>query len=160
MNAPVSKTWDWSDISPLVPTHCVLIGDFNVDLVKDGERANKLLERMDGHSLAPLVPDENTSLRADRTIDYAMAVGVEVSIQTYEGSTSSDHKPILGVLTMDEVSMSEGSRTVWPVFSLVLSYMSRIWEQHGGVENHTRGFTKNSLRSSHSWNLDVDSTSP
>ena len=50
---------------------------------------------MDACSLGPIVPDANTSLRSKRIIDYAAAAGVDLTIQTYEGYTSSDHR--LGV---------------------------------------------------------------
>jgi Reverse transcriptase (RNA-dependent DNA polymerase) len=127
--APASKTWDWFDLSSYRSAHCVFIGDFNIDLEKDGEKANKILEWMDSCSLGPMIPQVNTSLRANRTIDYALIAGVDLMIQTHEGQTTSDHKPLIGILVTDEAKKSEGCRTAWPVFSLVLSHISSFWEQ-------------------------------
>ena len=134
--APASKSWNWSVLSQLITTQCMLIGDFNVDLEKDGEKADNLLEWMDGHMLAPFLPDTNTSLRSNRIIDYALAVGLHLSIQTYEGPTSSDHKPLVGLLSVDESSTCEGFRTIWPVFSLVLSYGAKFWEQRWSKDHY------------------------
>ena len=38
--APASKSWHWSDLSPFISARCVAMGDFNVDLEKDGEKAD------------------------------------------------------------------------------------------------------------------------
>lgn len=46
-----------------------------------------------------------------------------------EGDTSSDHKPILGVLGVEDVHKKNGCRTAWPVFSLILSYTAGYWDQ-------------------------------
>ena len=98
------------------------MGDFNVDLQKDGDKADSLLEWMDSRALGPFVPDTNTSLRSDRTIDYALAAGIDVTVQTYEGETTSDHKPLFCTLACDGKESNEGCRTLWSVFSSVLSY--------------------------------------
>ncbi|CAF4434650.1 unnamed protein product, partial [Rotaria magnacalcarata] len=50
-------------------------------------------------------------------------------MQTYEGITSSDHKPLLGVSTVEDDLNWEGTRTIWSVFSLVLAYTYDYWEQ-------------------------------
>ncbi len=105
------------------------MGDFNIDIERDGDKADRLLEWMDSCSLGPIVPDSNTSLRSERTIDYAVAAGVDLTIQSYEGETSSDHKPLFGVLASDVIGTCVGSRTRWSVFSLVLSYTSDFWEK-------------------------------
>jgi hypothetical protein len=128
--APASKTCDWPELSAFVSMRCMLIGDFNIDLEKDGEKANKMMEWMDSCSLGPILPDTNTSLRADRLMDYALVIGVDLSIQAYEGPTTSDHKPLLGVLAVDDTRNVEGFKTIWSVFSLVLSYTSSFWEKH------------------------------
>ncbi|CAF4520684.1 unnamed protein product [Rotaria sp. Silwood2] len=96
--APASKTWEWADLSSFVTNCCMIMGDFNIDIEQDGDQADKLLEWMDSCNLEPVVPDSNTSLRSNRTIDYAITVGVELTMQVYEGDTTSDHKPLLGVL--------------------------------------------------------------
>ena len=126
--APASKSWQWTDLSPFITNRCIVMGDFNIDLERDGEKADRLLEWMDGCALGPVVPDSNTSLRSERTIDYAVATGVNLTMQTYEGDTTSDHKPLLGVLTYDGIGLREGSRTNWTIFSLVLSYIADFWE--------------------------------
>ncbi|CAF4163900.1 unnamed protein product, partial [Rotaria magnacalcarata] len=107
----------------------MILGDFNIDIEQDGEKADRLLEWMDSCCLEPVVPDSNTSLRSDRTIDYAVTIGVDLTIQAYEGETTSDHKPLLGVLVGDKTSTDEGSRTIWPVFTLMLSYIFDYWEK-------------------------------
>ena len=127
--APASKTWEWNDLSPFVTSSCIFMGDFNIDLERDGEKANHLLEWMDAYALGPVIPDANTSLRSERTIDYAVAAGVDLAIQTYEGDTSSDHKPLFAVLSCDTIEKVEGSRTIWSVFSLLLSYTADFWEK-------------------------------
>ena len=98
--APASKTWHWNDPSPFVTSSCIFMGDFNIYLERDGEKADHLLEWMDACSLGPIVPDANTSLRLELIIDYAAAAGVDLTILTYEGYTSSDHKPVFAVLSL------------------------------------------------------------
>jgi hypothetical protein len=127
--APTSKSWHWSDLSKFITKRCVIMGDFNVDIEDDGETAEKLLEWADACSLGLVIPDTNTSLRSDRTIDYAAVSGVDFTIQALEEDTSSDHKPLLGVLACEGIGSCEGSRTIWPVFSMVLSYTSDFWEK-------------------------------
>ena len=127
--APESKTWKWNDLSPFVSSCCLFMGDFNVDLESDGEKADRLLEWTDSCSLGPVVPESNTSLRSERTIDYIVAAGVELTMQTYEGYTSSDHKPLIAILTCDTKGSVERSRTNWSVFSLILSYTVDFWEK-------------------------------
>ena len=105
------------------------MGDFNIDLERDGEKANHLFEWMDACSLGPMVPDNNNSFRSERIIDYAAAAGVDLTIQTYEGYTSSDHKPLFAVLFCDTIKNVEGSRTSWSAFSLMLSYTTDFWEE-------------------------------
>ena len=127
--APASKTWKWNDLSPFITKCCIVLGDFNVDLEEDGEKADRLLEWMDLYALGPVVPDSPTSLRSERTIDYAAATGVDLTIQAYEGFTMSDHKPVFAVLTCDTLENVEGSRMIWSVFSLTLSYTADFWEK-------------------------------
>ncbi|CAF3324358.1 unnamed protein product [Rotaria sp. Silwood2] len=134
--APASKSWDWTDLSSFRTNRCVITGDFNIDIEKDGEKAERLLEWMDACSLGPIIPDSNTSLRSDRTIDYALATGVNLSIQTCEDDTCSDHKPLVVVLACDTTLKLEGSRTVWQVFSLMLSYTFEFWESEWNVESN------------------------
>ncbi|CAF0982789.1 unnamed protein product [Didymodactylos carnosus] len=58
MCAPESKTWTWNDLSKLISTECVLLGDFNVDLEEDVDKAQPLLAWADSLSLAPFSPDQ------------------------------------------------------------------------------------------------------
>ncbi|CAF2938761.1 unnamed protein product [Rotaria sp. Silwood2] len=127
--APASKTWNWTDLTTVITNRCMIMGDFNIDIERDGDKADRLLEWLDSCSLRPVVPDSYTSLRSDRTIDYAVTNGVDLTMQTYEGDISSDHKPLLGVFTDDGAPKTVGSRTIWPVFSLVLSYTYEYWEK-------------------------------
>ena len=129
MYAPASKSWRWPDLSPFISRQCVVIGDFNVDLEKDGDKADQMLEWMDTCSVGAILPSTCTSLRADRTIDYALTTGLDMSIQSYEGLTTSDHKPLLGTIAIDEVRKAEGFRTVWSVFTSVLAFLSGYWEK-------------------------------
>ena len=126
---PASKSWEWSDLSTFITGYCMIMGDFKVDIEKDGEKADRLLEWMDSNSMGSYVPDTNTSLRSDRIIDYVAAVGVDPTIQAYEGITCSDHKPIFGKITRDIPLNVEGSYTSWSVFFLALTYTSDYWEK-------------------------------
>ena len=127
--APASKSWDWHELSSLVERRCILMGDFNVDLELNDEKAKKLADWMDAHELEPIVPDKTTSLRSNRTIDFAMTTGVCLDIQTHEGPTNSDHKPIVGVLSVEQHHAGVRARTEWKVFHLVLSYIFPFWER-------------------------------
>ncbi|CAF1081872.1 unnamed protein product [Adineta ricciae] len=108
---PVSKTWKWNDLSASTTNRCMIMGDFNIDLEQDGDKAKEIFEWMDNCSLGPVIPNTNTSLRLDRMIDYAIAAEIDLTVQTYEGFTTSDHKPLLLVCTGDVVENVEGSRT-------------------------------------------------
>ncbi|CAF3946022.1 unnamed protein product [Rotaria magnacalcarata] len=99
--APESKSWNWHDINPFVNHNCVLMGDFNIDLQEDKLKREVLLSWTDSHALSPIIPDGPTSLRSHRTIDYAFTSGVHLSLQTYQGDTTSDHLPLLGILACD-----------------------------------------------------------
>ena len=127
--APASKMWQRNDLSPFVISSCIFMGDFNIDLERDGEKPYHLLEWMDACPLGPVVPDANTCLRSERIIDYAAAAGVDLTIQTYEDYTSSDHKPLFSVLSCNTIKNVEESRTTWSVFSLMLSYTADFLEK-------------------------------
>ena len=130
--APGTKTWQWTDLSSLITGQCLMIGDFNSDIERDSEKAERFIEWLDVCYLDPIIPDSDTSNRSDRTIDYALVAGVDLKIQTYERSTTSDHKPLIMVISCDTLESCEGSRTTWPIFSLMLSYMSHFWENEWG----------------------------
>jgi hypothetical protein len=126
--APESKSWKWDELSCLTTSKCIVMGDFNVDLEKDGDKAELLLQWMDGLNLIPTVPDTNTSLRSDRTIDYALSVGVDIAVQAYEGDTTSDHKPLICNLACDGKENLLGCKTNWSIFSLTLIYLRILGE--------------------------------
>jgi hypothetical protein len=110
------------------------MGDFNVDLEKDEEKTTHLLEFMDSCALASFIPDTNTSLRSERTIDFALTRGVDISVQAYEGETTSDHKHLFCAVACVGKETSEYCRTIWPVFSLFLSYTFGFWENQWSLE--------------------------
>ncbi|CAM4862183.1 unnamed protein product [Rotaria socialis] len=58
------------------------------------------------------------------------------TIQAYECDTTSDHNPLLGVLVGDKTSADEGSRTIWPVFTLMLSYIFDYWGKEWNTESY------------------------
>ncbi|CAF1265947.1 unnamed protein product [Adineta ricciae] len=101
--APESKSWKWDDLSPVISNKCVVFGDFNVDLYKDTQKSELLLAWTDEHFLAPFLPNSRTSLRSDRIIDFAFVKDIDISIQTYQGNTTSDHVPVLSVLSVKTI---------------------------------------------------------
>ncbi|CAF1270020.1 unnamed protein product [Adineta ricciae] len=127
-NAHSGVLFPWNDLSASTTNRCMIMGDFNIDLEQDGDKAKEIFEWMDNCSLGPVIPNTNTSLRLDRMIDYAIAAEIDLTVQTYEGFTTSDHKPLLLVCTGDVVENVEGSRTRWKVFSSMLSYTTDYWE--------------------------------
>ncbi len=38
-----SKSWDWSNLNPYILSHCVVLGDYNIDLEGDKVKGGKLL---------------------------------------------------------------------------------------------------------------------
>ncbi len=81
--APESRSWKWEDVSQFITPKCAIYGDFNIDLKKDNTKAEVLLTWTDAHFLAPFVSNALTSLRLDRTIDFAFCSGFSIDIQTY-----------------------------------------------------------------------------
>ncbi|CAF5220180.1 unnamed protein product, partial [Rotaria magnacalcarata] len=61
--APNSKSWSWDDLSLFLSNKCIIYGDFNVDIMQDGQIAESLLKWTDNHYLAPVIPSSATSLR-------------------------------------------------------------------------------------------------
>ncbi|CAF5041079.1 unnamed protein product, partial [Rotaria magnacalcarata] len=114
----------------------MILGDFHIDIGQDGEKADRLLKGMDSCCHGPVVLDSNTLLRSDRTIDYAATIGVDLTIQAYEGNTTSDHNSLLGVMVGDKTSADGGSRTIWSVFTLMLSYIFNYWGKEWNTESY------------------------
>jgi len=126
--ASESKTWTWEDLSPFISKKCVIYGDFNVDSMQDGKKAEVLLNWADDYYLAQIPPDTSTSLRSDRVIDYAFARGINIDIQTYKGNTTSDHLPIISVIPFQVNYQKLGKNVHWKVFSLFSEYTFSFWE--------------------------------
>jgi hypothetical protein len=136
--APTSRSWNWQDLSPLLNKKCVIFGDFNVDLFKDAQKSEVLLEWADSQFLAPILPDSATSLRSDRTIDYAFTNCLNVKVQTYHGNTTSDHLPILSVVPFKRKQNVVGKNVHWKVFSLFTEYTFSFWEGLWNFDNIDR----------------------
>jgi Reverse transcriptase (RNA-dependent DNA polymerase)/Endonuclease/Exonuclease/phosphatase family len=140
--APASKSWRWSDLTPFISKQCMVMGDFNIDMETDGDEAEKLLEWMDHCSLGQVAPDSNTSLRSERTIDYALAVGVDLTIQAHDDETTSDHKPLSCTLGYERIGDNTCSRTSWVVFTLFLSYVADFWEREWAGGSYDTAYEK------------------
>ncbi|CAF1415277.1 unnamed protein product [Adineta ricciae] len=126
--APASKTWDWEDLTPQITPRSVIFGDFNVDFDQDKNKAGDLLKWADQVGLAPYVTDACTSRRSKRKIDYAFSSGIQVTVDTYEGSTRSDHKPVIGFISCEYNETEYVSKTSWKAFDMFLSYAYGLWE--------------------------------
>ena len=133
--APESKSWNWQDLTSLISHKCVFFGDFNVDLEKDKEKAETLIHWADSHLLSPYTQAQSTSLRSDRIIDYILSAGIPVSIQTYEGDTTSDHKPVLSVLSLNSKEIAFARNTRWKVFSAFCEYIYHFWEKNWNLND-------------------------
>jgi len=133
--APASKSWSWDDLSSFLSQKCVVFGDFNVDLIRDGRKAEIFHEWADSNCLAPCIPDASTSRRADRVIDYALVSGVNLSIQVYGGNTTSDHMPISSVISDNIINKRLGKNTHWKVFSLFSEFTFSFWEKRWDVDD-------------------------
>ena len=129
MYAPDSKSWKWEDLSPFLTRQSVILGDFNVDLDQDTEKADSLLSWADDHFLVPYSPDTPTSMRSDRVIDYALASGFKVDIQCFSGNTTSDHIPIISIIPFQTRKPCRGKNTHWKVFSLFSEFSFSFWEK-------------------------------
>lgn len=132
--APESKSWSWEDLSDSVTDRCALFGDFNVDIEKDSDKAEKLLKWSDSHFLSPNIAEGPTSLRSNRNIDYAFTTGCTTALQTYEGNTSSDHKPIIAFLPIEPSEVPKARNTHWNVFSLFCNYVYPSWEERWNMD--------------------------
>ncbi|CAF4773723.1 unnamed protein product, partial [Rotaria sp. Silwood2] len=111
--APDSKTWSWDDLSHFLSKKCIIYGDFNVDIMQDGKKAEILLQWADEQFLSQVLPNSPTSLRSDRVIDYALVRGLNLDIQVYNGNTTSDHLPILSVIPLKVLQQKLGKNTHW-----------------------------------------------
>ncbi|CAF1480874.1 unnamed protein product, partial [Adineta steineri] len=133
--APDSRSWSWEDLSPFVNDKSVVYGDFNVDLEQDGVIADNFLDWADSLFLSPFVPDDPTSLRSDRKIDYAFSNINGIDIQTHKMKTTSDHSPVISVLPMKCKKQVNGKSIHWKVYSLFTEYTFQFWEKCWCFEN-------------------------
>jgi hypothetical protein len=133
--APESRTWKWDDVSHFITSKCAIFGDFNVDLNKDNTKAEALLAWADTHFLAPFTPDAPTSLRSNRTIDFALCRGFSIDIHTYNGNTTSDHIPIFSTIPFSNTEKRVGRNTHWKVFSIFTEYVYNFWEKLWNEKN-------------------------
>ncbi|CAF1218164.1 unnamed protein product [Adineta steineri] len=133
--APDSKNWSWDDLSPFLSKKCIIYGDFNIDIIKDGTKADPLLQWTDEQFLAPIIPNSRTSLRSDRVIDYALVRGFNLDIQTYKGKTTSDHLPIISVIPLNISQQTFGKKIHWEVFSLFSEYTFSFWEENWNLDS-------------------------
>ncbi|CAF0971151.1 unnamed protein product [Rotaria magnacalcarata] len=126
--ASENRSWKWEQISPFITNNCALFGDFNVDLEMDASKAGTLLEWADIHSLAPFTPKVPTSRRSNRVIDFAFSNRTSIDIQTYSGNTTSDHLPVLAVLSTKIKDKCKGKSVHWKVFNLITEFTFPYWE--------------------------------
>jgi hypothetical protein len=82
----------------------------------------------------------HTSLGLDRTIDYALTVEIEISIQTYEGFTTRYHKRIICTLTYEGRESTMASRTNRDVFSPFFAYTFRFWAQQWNPKEYNMAY--------------------
>ena len=128
--APESKSWRWDDLSPFISSNCFLFGDFNVDFDKDKTKAELLLNWADELSLSPFLPEKSTSLRSERIIDFVLSSGCSVCTQTYEGGTSSDHKPIMSIVPIKSNEILFARNIHWKVFTTFCDYVHNFWDKN------------------------------
>ncbi len=142
--APKSKTWSWDTLSKYINDSCSLFGDFNIDLEskKDERAANDLVKWSEVRALVPVLPEASTSLRSERIIDYAFTRGTPLTLQTCVDNTTSDHKPIIGVLKGESKENAWGSNTHWKVFNYFLSLTVEFWDNESKFSS-TEDYYKN-----------------
>lgn len=126
--APASRSWSWDQLSPFISKSNVLFGDFNVDLEADNDKASILLRWADEFLLAPYLPSGNTSLRSNRTIDFAFSNVHQISLTIHKGGTTSDHVPIISVIHNKRVDRTVGNSIHWKVFNMFTEYTYSYWE--------------------------------
>ena len=127
--APESRTWQWDDLSKAITSNCVVCGDFNVDLEEDSTKSDELSSWADSVALSPYLPKNHASLRSNRTIDYAFTSGRAIDIQTLEGKTTSDHKPLISTIPTSARDTMTARNTHWKVFSLFCEFVLPFWKK-------------------------------
>jgi hypothetical protein len=99
------------------------------------KKSDELINWADFCSLAPFKPDAPTSLRSERIIDYAFSTEIPIRMQTYEGGTTSDHKPIIAVISTKSSALTHGRNIHWKVFSWFLSFVLPFWEKRWNLNS-------------------------
>ncbi|CAF2948356.1 unnamed protein product [Rotaria sp. Silwood2] len=133
--APNSKSWSWDDLSLFLSKKCIIYGDFNVDIMQDGQIAESLLKWTDNHYLAPVIPSSATSLRSNRVIDYALVRDLNIDIQIYNGNTSSDHRPVISTIPFKAARQKLGKKVHWKVFSFFSEFSFSFWEENWNISS-------------------------
>lgn len=100
-----------------------------MDLDRDGNKAESLLEWADTLNLAPYTTTMPTSLRADRKIDFALSNQQIDDIHAHMGNTTSDHRPVISTLYSRVSKQSKGTSVHWKVYSLFSEYALDYWER-------------------------------
>jgi hypothetical protein len=100
-----------------------------VNVENDKAKADSLIFWADNHSLIPYIPSQPTSTRSDRIIDYIFSFSFSISIQTHEGGTSSDHKPVLSIVPIKSKEIFFARNIHWNVFTTFCEYVYSFWER-------------------------------
>ena len=120
-----------------------MFGDFNIDIDSKADEmiAKDLLKWAESCALTPVLPDNPTSLRSNRIIDYAFTCGIPLTLQTCKDNTTSDHKPIIGILNFERKENTLGSNTHWKVFNYFMSLAVDFWENESKVASTDEYYT-------------------
>ena len=141
--APKSKTWSWNTLTNYIADNFCVFGDFNIDIDSKTDEmiAKDLLKWDESGALTPVLPDNPTSLRSNRIIDYAFTCGIPLTLQTSTDNTTSDHKPIMGILNLERKENTLGSNTHWKVFNYFMSLTVDFWETESKVASTDEYYT-------------------
>ena len=124
---PESRSCIWHHLSPIISKLSILYGDFNIDLEKDTTKTSRLLNWADTFLLAPYIPKQKTSLRSDRTIEYALSNGLDIHLLAHNGGTTSAHLPIISKINTVKNERLVGNSIHWKVFKALTGYTYPFW---------------------------------
>ncbi len=68
-------------------------------------------------------------MRSDKIVDFVFSSGFSVSIQTYAGDTSNDHKPVLSIVPIKSKEISFARNIHWNVFTMFREYVYPYWKK-------------------------------
>jgi len=74
-------------------------------------------------------------MRSNRIIDYAFSNRASLEIQTYNGNTTSDHRPVISVLSTKSKETGTGKSVHWKVFNLFTEYTFSFWDERWCLYN-------------------------